>query len=124
MESPRQEAQRLFRILDLRVIPDEQIQDRVNIVRRLEELTTHQFVDTADFYSKMRDYLLSDETEGEKLRNERVKRGWSLTAMGIHLGVSKQFVSQMERNRKPLNINALRLIRQPAATTVNGGEIG
>lgn len=106
----RDEAKRLYGLIVNNCLPDELIQDRVNIIARLESITGHSFKDTADFVTKMDDYLLSDETAGMKLKQIRQERRWSLARMGAFLGVSRQLCHQMEAGTKPLNNQAHTLI--------------
>lgn len=110
IETEREEAKRLYGLITNNCLSDEQIQDRVQIIRRLESITGHDFKSTADFIQKMDDYLLSDETAGQKLLAIRKDKGWSLARMGAFLGVSRQLCHQMEAGTKPLNNQAHTLI--------------
>jgi DNA-binding XRE family transcriptional regulator len=108
----KETARRLYRLIDVGCLTDDSngTQDKVNIIRRLEEITGQEFKNTEDFHAKMKDYFKSDEKQGKKLHDFRQERRWSLATLGAYIGVSRQFAYQMERGRKPLNDKALQII--------------
>jgi DNA-binding transcriptional regulator YiaG len=108
------EVKRMYGLIRDWVLPDNSngLQDRVNIVRRLERMTCSDFKDTADFHRKVSAFLAKNDNNGTELRIKRKDLGWTLDRMGAYLGVSRQFVHQMELSRKPLNDKALELIGQ------------
>jgi DNA-binding transcriptional regulator YiaG len=108
------DVKRMYGLIRDGILPDDcgGLQDRVNIVRRLEELTCSEFGNTADFHNKVSAFLARNDNNGTELRIARRDRKWTLERMGAYLGVSRQFVHQMELSRKPLNDKALELIGQ------------
>ena len=120
------EVKRMYGLIRNGVLPDDSngIQDRVNIVRRLETLVGSDFKDTSDFHNKVSAFLARNDNAGTELRIARKDRGWTLERMGAYLGVSRQFAHQMELSRKPLNDKALEIIGQkpisPYAEPQNG----
>lgn len=120
------EVKRMYGLIRNGILPDDSggVQDRVNIVRRLESLTGTEFSDTADFHRKVSAFLARNDNNGTELRIARKDRGWTLDRMGAYLGVSRQFVHQMERSRKPLNDKALELIGQKPISGAGEGQIG
>lgn len=103
------EAKRLYGLVNTGKFGDDSngIQNRVRLVEELERLTSSDFKDTGDFHRKVSAFIARRDNDGSRLREKRNGRGWSLAEMGIHLGVSKQYVAEMEAGRKPLNDNAL-----------------
>ena len=48
--------------------------------------------------------------DGEKLWAARENKHWTQAELGIHIGVSRNYVKEMELGRKPLNAKALEFI--------------
>ncbi len=115
MEEPMSDVERaknLYAIISNRELgndPDA-VQLRVNIVRELEKLTCSDFRDTADFNRQAGAFVICESSNGNKLRRFRQSKKWSQGELAIHLGVSQQFVAQMESGRRPLIDKALSLI--------------
>jgi DNA-binding XRE family transcriptional regulator len=75
---------------------------RVAGIRQLEAALKTGFIDTADAKRKCERYVLRKGKRVESdLRVARKVKGWSQEELGIHLGVSKQAVQQMESGRRP-----------------------
>ena len=113
------DVKRLYGLIRDGVLPDDSdgVQDRVNIVRRLEELTHTQFNGTSDFHNKVSAFLARNDSPGAELRAARKERGWTLDTLGAYLGVSKQFCHKMEAGTKPLTDKALEMLcKQPIET--------
>ena len=83
---------------------------RLDAVSKLEELTNQDFKNTADFHDKMEKYLSSNMYTGVDLKSVRKLKGYSQQTLAWKLGVSKQFISQMEGDKMPLITKALRFI--------------
>jgi DNA-binding XRE family transcriptional regulator len=111
-------VKRLYTIIRDGALPDSELGERVNIVRELERLTSCDFKDTADFHRKVSSFLARKDNNGIRLREARKSRGWPLSTMGVHLGVSKQFVAQMESGRKPLSDKALAFLSSTRGSAV------
>jgi len=101
-----------YHVIKNEVLPDSMLHERVMIVNWLEQQTKMEFKDTSDFYFKMDQFLSQGKPQGLRLKKAREKEGLSLSKCGLILGVSKQFLSEMERSRKPLNQKALRFIEK------------
>jgi ribosome-binding protein aMBF1 (putative translation factor) len=84
------------------VVCDRCIGIRVDGIRRIETILKADFICTADAKRKCERYVLSkgERTESD-LRLARKAKGWSLTELAIHLGVSRQAVHQMEIGKRP-----------------------
>lgn len=95
-----------YEIIENELLPDSYLSERVGIVRWLEKATHQEFKNTEDFRNKMQRFL----TSGDKLKKARKKKGWSQEVTSYYLGVSKQFISKMEKGTKPLNQKALQFI--------------
>ena len=71
-------------------------------IRQIETELRTDFIDTADAKRKCERYVLRKGKRVESdLRVARKAKGWSQEELGIHLGVSKQAVQQMESGRRP-----------------------
>lgn len=120
------EVKRLYGLIRDRILPDDSngVQDRVNIISRLEQLTCSDFKDTLDFHKKVSAFLARTDNLGTELRIYRKDRKWTLEQMGAFLGVSRQFCHQMESGAKSLNDKALEIIGQKAIPTYGEAQIG
>lgn len=85
-------------------------QKRVEIVRLLERMTGKEFKNTADMKAKVNHFTAFGGHRGEDIKTARKMRGWSQADLGICLGISAQFVKEMEKGRKPLTDKAISFI--------------
>jgi DNA-binding XRE family transcriptional regulator len=83
---------------------------RVNIVLELERITCADFKDTAGFHRTVGSFIMRESSGGDRLRRFRKSKRWSQGELAIHLGISQQFVAQMETGKRPLSDKALSLI--------------
>ena len=120
------EVKRLYGLIRNGVLPDDSngVQDRANIIRRLERLVCSEFKDTMDFHRKVSAFLARNDNNGTELRLARKDKGWALEQMGAFLGVSRQFCHQMECGAKSLNDKALEIIGQKPIPTYGEPQIG
>jgi len=86
------------------------LNQRIDAVSKLEVLTNQNFKSTVDFFEKMEKHIALERYTGEDLLSARKLKGYSQQTVGWKLDVSKQFVSEMERDSKPLTTKALRFI--------------
>lgn len=93
-------------------LPESELDLLTGIISLLEKETGQDFRDTEDFRSKMDRYFSRKERPGELLLRARKKKNWTQEIMGAYLGVSRQFVKEMEKGRKPLIDKALSFINQ------------
>jgi ribosome-binding protein aMBF1 (putative translation factor) len=71
-------------------------------IRQIETELRTDFIDTADAKRKCERYVLNKGKRIDSdLRVARKAKGWSQEELGIHLGVSKQAVQQMESGKRP-----------------------
>jgi len=83
---------------------------RTVVIEWLEKEIGCKFRNTEEFHQKVKNFLLSEKSTGEKLKEARKKKGWSQHTLGLHLSVSKQYIKEIELNRKPLNKKALQFL--------------
>lgn len=86
------------------------VNTRVDIIRELERITCSNFKDTADFHRTVSAFIMRESSGGDRLRKFRKSKRWSQGELAIHLGVSQQFVAQMEAGKRPLSEKARSLI--------------
>jgi len=108
----KERAQRFYELINGGWFGDyeESTYRRFLAVRELENITGKQFNNTEDFHRKMERYLRG-ENSFNQLRDARKAKGWSLTELGIHLGISKQAVHQMETGKRPYGEKALKWLK-------------
>jgi DNA-binding XRE family transcriptional regulator len=102
----------LYAIISNRELGDDEraVDMRVSIVSELERLTCSNFKDTADFHKKTGSFIMRESSGGDRLKRFRAEKKWSQGELAIHLGVSQQFVAQMEQGKRPLIDKAMSLI--------------
>ncbi len=89
------------------------IENRINLISFLEEETGMVFNSTDDFIRKMKSYIIKhSQSSGRLLKEVREKKGLSQYTMSILFDVTQQYISQLERCRKPLNKKALQFIAE------------
>jgi DNA-binding XRE family transcriptional regulator len=86
------------------------IDRRVDIIRELERITCADFKDTASFHRTVTAFIMRESSGGDRLKRFRKSKRWSQGELAIHLGVSQQFVAQMEGGKRPLSDRAISLI--------------
>lgn len=97
----------LYGVIVNREISDSQLSERADIVRTLERETGMEFKDTADFKSKMDAFLArAANTGGFKLRDERQRRGWSISTLAKILDLSPRHLARIEAGQAPLSNGA------------------
>jgi DNA-binding XRE family transcriptional regulator len=81
------------------------VQQRVNIIKKLEEITHRNFRNTAEFHHLVADYIKNQEgkrlTTGEQVRKKRHERKWTQAMLADHLGVTKRTVINYEAGNTP-----------------------
>ena len=98
--------------------------NRVNIIRKLEEITRQQFHNTKDFRKKMDGFILEQELltlaseKNKGLKEAREKKGLSQKNLAFLLGISENYLSSMENGRKPLNNKALQFINEGSSSLI------
>jgi DNA-binding transcriptional regulator YiaG len=102
----------LYCLIENGALPDSKILTRTLIVEQLENAVGLEFKDTADFHEKVDAFLRRGGRPGDQLLAARKERHWSQRTLGSHLGVSCQFVKEMEKGRKSLSDKALVFIRE------------
>jgi len=101
----------------VRIECDKCLENKVTGINHLESRLKTQFKDTADAKRKCERHVLNKERVVEsELRKARKEKGWSLTELGIHLGVSKQAVHKMEVGKLPYGEKAKEWLKSSTKT--------
>jgi len=79
-------------------------------VEFFEHLTGEEFKSTRDFHKKMKNYLQGGFFRGEHLKHYRTKMNFSQHRLSLKLECGQRYVSDMENNRKPLNLKTVSLL--------------
>ena len=82
----------------------------VLFVEFLEHLTGEDFKSTRDFHKKMKNYLQGGFFREEHLKHYRTKMNFSQHRLSLKLECGQRYVSDMENNRKPLNLKTVSLL--------------
>ena len=84
----------------------------VEKIRTEEELLKTSFRDTKDYEFKLRSFKEKGKAENQNvlLKKARKKMGWSQRRLATELGISQQFVAQMEMGRRTLTPTSLALL--------------
>ena len=119
-------ARDLYAIICNRQLGDdaESVQKRMNAVRWLERATNSDFKYTDDFHRKVSGFLRQTNLTGIDLKRARNSRGWNQEILGCHLGVSRQFIHEMESGAKSLTDKALDFIRKKPVQLGSEDQIG
>ena len=79
---------------------------QTKLVEWLEYVIKSQFKDTEDFHHKMSRFLGLMETDGDRLKNARKRKGWTQEWLADYCGVSRSYLADMERGKRVLNNKA------------------
>jgi len=102
---------KLYKLITEKKLGDDLIQERVEIIRYLEQKTGQDFRDTNDFKKKMECYFIGqNKMRGADLRKLRKKKGWTQKVMAEYLNVSRIYLAKMESGGRPLNRGAVNFL--------------
>jgi len=96
------------------------VQDKFIALRKLEADLGYSFSSKQDFNNRMKRFFKTHEHTGRDLKNARILEGLTQKELAGELKITRQYLSNMELEKKPLSNTALKWLMN--ATQNKGGK--